>query len=43
MWRKKKASGKKILMHQVAKLMRDQGLQGDPKAFIPGYYKEINT
>ena len=27
----------------VAKLMRDQGLQGDPKAFIPGYYKEINT
>ena len=27
----------------VAKLMRDQGLQGDPKEFIPGYYKEINT
>ena len=27
----------------VAKLMRDQGLQGDPKDFIPGYYKEINT
>ena len=27
----------------VAKLMRDQGIQGDPKGFIPGYYKEINT
>ena len=27
----------------VAKLMRDQGLQGDPKEFIPGYYKEVNT
>ena len=24
----------------VAKLMRDQGLQGDPKEFIPGYYIE---
>ena len=22
----------------VSKLMRDQGLQGDPKEFIPGYY-----
>ena len=27
----------------VAKLMRDQGIQGDPKGFIPGYYKEINA
>ena len=27
----------------VSKLMRDQGLQGDPKEFIPGYYKELNT
>jgi hypothetical protein len=27
----------------VSKLMRDQGLQGDPKEFIPGYYKELHT
>ena len=38
-------------MHQVArhyyeivsKGMRDQGLHGDPKEFILGYYKELNT
>ena len=27
----------------VSKLMRDQGLQGDPKEFIPGYYKKLHT
>ncbi len=29
--------------HTLVAEKKDQGLQGDPKEFIPGYYKEVNT